>query len=271
MDMRGPGDEECSADIDSGCDTATTHCVQIKYYLAPWEQDDPENEADTHEKGTVCMCKRGYTPDPDDESACRKCGVTEACHEGDMNPPHCGHNSCDYYSAHCVPDVDSFLGFRCVCMDGFVPNPYNPLACTLEEYVITHGHKVITTDGETIRSGSYGDDQYSGGFIDYTNDAHQLDWGHEASGAHALVASTHEDYQPGTDFFSQNGKSNDEHSTNSRVRSRKTLTIAAAAVAAVAALVGIVTSLRTRRSASNDTPAMPAPADTVNLTPGAAV
>ena len=66
MDMRGPGDEECHASVVNTCDMSSTHCVQIKYYLAPWEYTDSTDDK-AREKGVVCMCKRGYSPDPENE------------------------------------------------------------------------------------------------------------------------------------------------------------------------------------------------------------
>lgn len=260
MDMRGPGDENCAPDIENSCDPASTHCVQIKYYLAAWEFDEPDAQADKHKRAVVCMCKRGYTPSPDDESACRSCEEGEACHEGDMNPEQCGHNSCDYYSARCVPDVDSFLGFYCTCQDGFVANPYNPLKCSYAPYVNVKGHKVTTKSGEEIWSGSYGDEQYSGEYVDATRDAHVEGHGGTVhSGAHQYVASTHEDYMPGTDFFSENGAATSE--TTSTTRAVPAMAAVAGGVALLA--LAVMATYLSRKPAAATLQALAEP----NLTP----
>jgi hypothetical protein len=206
MDMRGPGDEECVDGVTNPCDPSSTHCVQIKYYLAKWEYTDSE-EADG--KGVVCMCKRGYTPDPDDEFGCRNCEEGTACHEGDMNPEQCGHNSCDYYSQRCVPDVDSYLGYTCTCQQGFIENPYNPLACSWEPYVDKRGHKIMTANGDKIYSGSYGEEQYDGDFVDATRDAHRDSntGGTVDSKAHQYVASTDEDHLAGLAALEESSQS----------------------------------------------------------------
>jgi hypothetical protein len=204
------------------------------------------------------MCKRGYTPDPDDEMKCRDCEVGEECHEGDMNPARCGHNSCDYYSTHCVPDVDSFLGFQCTCQDNFVPNPYNPLKCSFAPTVVTHGHKVTTLGGD-IWSGSYGDEQYSGDFMDATNDGHVegATGGKLESGAHQYVASTSQDYMPGTDFFSENGAATAETAT---AYSKREVFVAAISggVGLVAGVAVVAAFLSRKSAASTETAGAPA-------------
>lgn len=257
MDMRGPGDEMCSGSVHNPCDESSTHCVQIKYYLAAWEYDEPDVEADKHKKAIVCMCKRGYTPDPNDEMKCRNCEVGEECHEGDMNPPRCGHNSCDYYSTHCVPDVDSFLGFNCECQDNFVPNPYNPLKCSFAPYVNVKGHKVTTVNGD-VWSGSYGEEQYAGEYVDATRDAHVdgASGGHVATGAHQYVASTSEDYMPGTDFFSENSAATAE--TVSPSSKSVPLVAAIGGGVGLVALAVVATFLSRKTAAATETAEVPA-------------
>ena len=118
--MRGPGDKPCTHGDDGGCDGATTFCMHIKFYPLPWEYDHV-NAEEEHQKGTVCMCKKGYEPLPGNEMACQPSADVE---EGELSPPACpSFNSCDAVSTHCVPDLDNFLGYRCDCNEGFLPDP----------------------------------------------------------------------------------------------------------------------------------------------------
>jgi hypothetical protein len=95
--------------------------------------------------------------------------------------------------------VDSYLGYTCSCQEGFIENPYNPLKCTWEAYSVTHGHEVMTEKGEKILSGSYGDEQYDGEFVDATRDAHTESntGGTVNTGAHQYVAGTDQEYVAG--------------------------------------------------------------------------